>query len=219
VRELGGDALAVRFVVAEGRPLRLDTLAVSGLDDVPQRDALRAGLGLRVGDRFDQYALDSARTVLVRRLRDGGYPFADVFAGFRTHTATRSAAVELDVVPGPLARLGEIRLALPPREGAAQQVPDEIVRRTLALRPGQRYSERDLVDAQRRLYQTDAFAHVEIALDTARTADSVVHVAVTCARPSCAARAPASATATWTASASAASTPTSTSCARRGGSS
>ena len=138
VREVGEDAIAVRFVVDEGPALRVDTLTVSGLEAVPP--AVVAGdLGLRVGDRFDQYVIDSARYVLVRRLRDGGYPFADVLSGFRTHTATRSAAVELDAIPGPLARLGEITLDVVPREGAAQQVPDDVVRGLLGIRAGQRY--------------------------------------------------------------------------------
>jgi len=180
VRDLGDGAVAVRFVVTEGAALRIDTLRVSGLDAVPTGPALLADLGLREGDRFDQYALDSARNVLVRRLRDGGYPYADVLSGFRTHTATRSAAVELDALPGALARLGEIRIEVAPREGAPQQVPDPVVRGLLGLRPGQPYSDRALVDAQRRLYQTDAFAHVEISLDSASggPADSTVGVRV-----------------------------------------
>ena len=179
VRDLGDDAVEVRFLVTEGPALRIDTLRVSGLEEVPARVALLDGLGLREGARFDQYALDSARNVLVRRLRDGGYPYADVLSGFRTHTATRSAAVELDAIPGALARLGEIRLDVVPRDGAAQQVPNDVVLGLLDLRPGQRYSERELVAAQRRLYQTDAFAHVEIAIDSARgPADSLVGVRV-----------------------------------------
>ncbi|HEU4629710.1 MAG TPA: BamA/TamA family outer membrane protein [Gemmatimonadaceae bacterium] len=180
VRAVGEDAIAVRFAIREGPPLRIDTLTVTGLDSVAARGRLLATLGLHEGDRLDQYALDSARNALVRRLRDDGYPYADAFSGFRTHVPTRSAAVELDVVPGPLAHLGEIEVAVTPREGSTQQVPDGVVHRLLGLKPGQRYRERDLVAAQRRLYETDAFAHVEIALDSARQAavDSTVDVHV-----------------------------------------
>lgn len=180
VRAAGDDAIAVRFAITEGAPTRIDTLAVSGLDAVPQRAALLADLGLAVGDRFDQYALDSARNVLVRRLRDGGFPFADVLSGFRTHSATGSAAVELDAIPGQLARLGALEVAVTPRDGAERQVPDDVVRGLLGVRSGERYSERALVDAQRRLYQTDAFAHVDIALDTAGLApgDTAIDVRV-----------------------------------------
>ena len=172
VRAAGDDAIDVRFEIVEGVPTRIDTLRVSGLDAVPQRAALLADLGLAEGARFDQYALDSARNVLVRRLRDGGYPFADVLSGFRTHSATRSAAVELDAIPGPLARIGDLDVQVAPRDGAERQVPDDVVRGLLGVRSGARYSERALVDAQRRLYQTDAFAHVDIALDTAGLAAS-----------------------------------------------
>jgi outer membrane protein insertion porin family/translocation and assembly module TamA len=180
VREVSDDAIAVRFAITEGAPLRIDTLTVTGLDSVAAGNRLIANLGLREGDRLDQYALDSARNALVRRLRDDGYPYADAFSGFRTHVPTGSATVELDVVPGPLAHLGEIGVTVTPRDGDAQQVPDDVVRRLLGLKPGQRYRERNLVDAQRRLYETDAYAHVEIALDSARQAavDSTVDVHV-----------------------------------------
>lgn len=159
-------AVAVRFEVSEGEPLRLDTLSVVGLDSLPDGAALAAELGLREGMRFDQYAVDSARSALVRRLRDSGYPFADVLREYRTHASTRSAFLGLEVYPGPRARIGAVTLAVIPREGTAQQVPDDVARGLLGIHPGMLYRENELVEAQRRLYQTDAYSHVEIAMDT-----------------------------------------------------
>ena len=181
VSDLGAGSIAVRFDVTEGPVLRLDTLRVSGLDPVPGGDALRARLGLEEGMRFDQYAVDSARTVLVQRLRDNGYPYADVLREYRTHPTTQSAFLGLDVYPGPRARVDTVVLHVTPREGTTQQVPDGAVRRLLGVHPGDLYRERDLVAAQRRLYQTDAWSHVEIAIDSAdlATPDSLLRLRLT----------------------------------------
>lgn len=169
VTEVERGAVAVRFQVTEGTALRLDSLQLSGLDSVPDGGAIAADLGLREGMRFDQYAVDSVRAALVRRLRDSGYPFADVLREYRTHLSTRSAFLGLDVYPGPRALIGGVTLAITPRDGATQDVPDDVVRSLLGIHPGMLYRESELVEAQRRLYQTDAYSHVEIAMDTAAT--------------------------------------------------
>ncbi|HEX5580000.1 MAG TPA: POTRA domain-containing protein, partial [Gemmatimonadaceae bacterium] len=173
ITDLAPDAIAVTFRVDEGPALRLDTLRVTGLEEVPDGDALARELGIAEGERFDQYALDTARVVLVQRLRNGGYPYADVLRGFTTHLATGSVAVDLNAIPGPRTRIGQVHLTVTPREGSTQQVPDDVARGLVGLSPGALYSERGLVEAQRRLYQTDAFAHVEITIDSLNTSAEV----------------------------------------------
>ena len=181
VTDVAPGAVRVRFEVSEGPALRLDTLRVWGLEELPDGDRLATRLGVAEGERFDQYALDTARAVLVRRLRDGGHPYADVLRGFTTHLATGSVAVDLTAIPGPRSRIGSVHLTVTPREGSTQQVPDPVARGLAGLTPGALYRERDLVGAQRRLYQTDAFAHVEVTIDTLDTsveADTLVDVYV-----------------------------------------
>lgn len=184
VTPVDDDAIAVAFRITEGPALRLDTLRVTGLEPVPERAELLARLGVREGMRFDQYAVDSARVSLTRRLRDRGYPLADVLLGYETRLPTQSATVMLDALPGPRARIGAITVQVTPREGTTQQIGDPVVRDLLGVKPGALYRERDLIQAQRNLYQTDAYSHVEIALDSltseARLADSTtVDVVVT----------------------------------------
>lgn len=180
VRSLGRRTVAVRFDITEGPALRLDTLRVTGLDSVPGGDALIARLGLSEGMRFDQYAVDSARTVLVRRLRDDGYPYADVLREYRTHLPTRSAFLGLDVYPGARSRIGQVTVAVTPREGTERQVPADVVQSLLGIRPGTLYRESELVEAQRRLYETDAYSHVDISIDTtSAVVDSLVPLRLT----------------------------------------
>ena len=187
VRDVGDDAIAVAFRVTEGPALRLDTLRVTGLDAVPGRDTLLARLGLQEGMRFDQYALDSARVTLTRRLRDSGYPLADVLLGYQTNLPTQSATVTLDALPGPRARIGVVDVRVTPRDDStAQQIADPVVRGLLGVRPGALYRESALIEAQRRLYQTDAYSHVTISIDSlspeARLADSTSLTVIVAAR-------------------------------------
>jgi outer membrane protein insertion porin family/translocation and assembly module TamA len=71
------------------------------------------------------------------------------------------------------------------RPGRAPGVPEAVVRRTLGVRPGDPARARDLLAAQRQLYQTDAFTRVDVHLDTAGRASGAgdtlaeVHVRVT----------------------------------------
>ena len=172
VTPVAEDAVAVEFRITEGPSLR--------------RDTLRATLGLVEGMRFDQYALDSARVSLTRRLRNSGYPLADVLLGYETNLPRQSATVTLDALPGPRARIGEIDLRVTPRDSTTQQIADPIVRGVLGIREGALYREGDLLRAQRNLYQTDAYSHVAISLDSLtdaeRLADSATVTVVVAAR-------------------------------------
>lgn len=178
------DAVAVTFLIREGEPIILEQFAINGLDSVPRADRFTAGLPIEVGARFDQDAVEAARDTILRRLRDNGYPQADLLRSFETDTAKRVALLKFDVAPGPRAHIGAIRIAVTPREGTSQQISENQIRRTLGVEPGDLYRERDLEAAKRALYLSDAFRHVEVSPDTASLAtagDSTIDVNISLA--------------------------------------
>lgn len=172
-------AVDVTFVVREGRPLRVDRVVVTGVDSLRAAGggggargaeaAVRARLlrdfPLREGSVFDRVALAAARDTIVGRLRNGGYPRADALVAWDTDTARMAASAQVTVLPGAFTRLGTIRLERDTAGGA--EVPDATVRRTLGLRPGDPFRANAILDAQRALYETDAYRRVEIREDTA----------------------------------------------------
>ena len=172
VRALGRSGrnppVAVTFAVREGEPVRLAALAVEGLDSVRGADRVRAGVRPRPGDVFDRAALEGARDSLLLRLRDAGYPAADALFSYDTDRQTRTARATITAVPGAFTRVGRVVVT---REaaaaGRAPRVPEAVVRRTLGVRAGDPVRVRDLLAAQRQLYQTDAFTRVDVRLDTA----------------------------------------------------
>ena len=166
---MGTGRIGVRFSVHEGEPVLVDSLAIVGLESVPERDAIRRGLATRVGRAFDKYANEATREAITQRLRDGGYPDAEVFVGFDTHTQTRRASVTFTVVPGVRVRFGEVAVRVTPREGTVPALADATVRRVAGVVRGDLYSERELERAKRALYQTEAFSHVNVVADSVRS--------------------------------------------------
>lgn len=180
VRTVAPNAVAVTFRIAEGPPLRLDSLTITGLDSVRGGAQLARSFPLRPGGVFDRNLLEAGRDSIITRLRDTGYPAADALPEWTADQATMTATATVRFVPGPFTRLGTITVRADTTGGRAPRIPEGVVRRTLGLRPGDTFSAADIVEAQRTLYQTDAFRRVEIAVDTAAgVRDSVANLLVT----------------------------------------
>jgi outer membrane protein assembly factor BamA len=179
VTAAGAGKIAVRFVIHEGEPTIVDSLQFTGLDAVPERAALLKGLPTQQGHPFDKYANDSTRDLLTQRLHNGGYPDAEVLINSDTRPGARRASVAFAVEAGPRMRLGEISVKVEPREGKSRNVTDAAVRHVASLSPGELYSQADLEQAKRALYQTDAFSRVTVTPDSTRAkGDSLVPVAL-----------------------------------------
>jgi outer membrane protein insertion porin family/translocation and assembly module TamA len=182
VRALAPGAVAVTFAVSEGPPLRLDSVDVTGLDAVRGGAAMARAFPLRPGAVFDRNLLETGTDSIITRLRDVGYPRADALPEWTTDTVTMSATARVRFLPGPFTRLGRISVVADTTGGRTPRIPEPVVRRTLGLRAGDAFSASDIVEAQRTLYQTDAYRRVEIRVDTATgTPDSVANLLVTLA--------------------------------------
>jgi outer membrane protein insertion porin family/translocation and assembly module TamA len=175
-----GRWVAIRFLVAEGAPVRVQALRVTGLDGVAGAEGLAADLPVRAGGIFDEAAINAARDSLARRLRNRGYPRADVLRNYEVTHAARAATVELAVVPGPRTRIGEVAVEVEGAKGGVGHTQPDDVRAIFGVAPGDLYVERELVAGQRRLYGTEAFRQVRVELDSSRTprTDSLARVVV-----------------------------------------
>lgn len=170
--------IEITFTIREGEPMRITALALRGLEINPEvRDAAR-DFPLAVGGVFDRGALEAGRDTLVRRLRNKGWPQAEALVAYTTNTVLRTADVEVSVVPGVRAKLGRIALEVDAGNDN-RRVSDATVRRAMALKTGDWYSARAIIDAQRNLYQTDAFQRVDLQPDSIQPAgDSIVNLVV-----------------------------------------
>ncbi|HMG12819.1 MAG TPA: POTRA domain-containing protein, partial [Gemmatimonadaceae bacterium] len=173
VKELAPRAVEVRFTINEGPPMFLRSFVVSGLDSIPERGRITRGLPVRQGGRFDRFALDAAADTVRRRLHNDGYPRADAINRFTVNDTTLSAWDTLYVTPGPRTKIGAVKINVIPLDSTkGQQIPTRIVRRIMGLDSGELFREDEIIDAQRALYQTEAYQHVSITPDS--NADTLI---------------------------------------------
>lgn len=163
----------LQFVIDEGKPIVIDSVGYVGFESVPQFDRLRRGIDVKPGMRFDKSVVLATRDSLARRLRDRGYPLAEVLRSFDTDTAKRTATVEFSASTGPRARLGAIQVTVDAPPGRQRRVDPERVKGVLGIREGQLYRERSLEGVKRGLYLSEAFRHVDVQVDSASLADAV----------------------------------------------
>jgi len=173
VKLLAPGAVSVTFRINEGPPMILRTFTVRGLDSVPVRGRLMRELGsIREGMRFDRFKLEAAADSLRERLHNSGYPRAVAENNYIVNDSALSAWDTLVVAPGPRTRIGTIKIEVTPLARKKQQIPARVVRKIMGLDSGELYRESEILDAQRAIYQTEAYQHVSITPDS--TADSVI---------------------------------------------
>ncbi len=176
VQPMGPGTVRVTFTIAEGEPIVIDSLAITGLDSVRDRARIVAGLPLHVGAPFDINALAAEMDTITARLRNSGFPRVELLRNYSLRTDSLKAYVLIRALPGPLTRIGDIRVRVTPVDsGGVQQIGDRVVRGLLGIRPGDLYSDQKLIAAQRNLYQLGAYRHVEVGLDSVqKLGDSLV---------------------------------------------
>jgi outer membrane protein insertion porin family len=153
----------ITFRTREGDPIVVTTLAINGLDSLPSRlrKAVVLDLPLQQGDPFNRFAMQASADSVTRRLRDRGYPSARVFSAFESNKEAKVASVTLEAEPDGRAAIGRIRVI------GAQRVDTSLVRKLLVSRPGRRYSQDELFQSQRNLYESDLFRFATVNIDSA----------------------------------------------------
>jgi len=165
-------AVDVRFEIAEGEPVLADSVAFTGADgtDVP---GLLDDLPIEVGDRWSALTLDATRDTLVRRLRNRGYPYADVlrqtiFPSEQPHRAH----VTFEIAPGTRARYGDIAVS------GNVHLSDSTIIKTLPFRSGDPYRIGQLADGQSRLFGLEMVTSATVSPDLGSDPDSIVPISV-----------------------------------------
>ncbi len=165
----GAEGLIVTFRIREGAPVVIDSLAINGLD-IPIRERIVRNLPLREGSRLDRDSLQAMRDGIARRLRNEGYPTAEVFRNVDTDTSGH-AVVWFDAVPGPRMRIDSVHVVVESQRGREIGIPASAARQALGLRTGQYFSEQTLESVKRAMYLSEAYRHVDVAVDSATLSD------------------------------------------------
>jgi outer membrane protein insertion porin family/translocation and assembly module TamA len=163
--------------ISEGQPVTVDAIEMTGFEvlTAAQQRGLRDSLPLQPGQPLDRQLAVATRERALNVLRDEGYPYATV-AMQPQETAPRKQTIVLTADPGVLAHIGVVDI-----RGAAS-VGDNVVRRQLTFKPGDRFTRKELRESQRKLYSMELFQFANIeSLEDRDTMSAEVPVRVTVA--------------------------------------
>jgi outer membrane protein assembly complex protein YaeT len=170
------DAIRISITINEGEPLRVDRIALDGFDVLTPRELtnLRRQLPLQPESVADRAQITATQTMATRALQDRGYPLALVSTE-ETRDPSKRVTLTMRASPGAEARYGAVTVS------GNMSVGDDVITRTLAVKPGNRFSLATIQLSQRRLYDLGLFQLATVAPETEQTADGVVPVKVTVA--------------------------------------
>jgi len=173
VRREGRDAY-IKFRIYEGDPVQLAELHVVGLDSILDVQRLQRDLPLHVGDPFNRALFQASADTIVSRLKNLGYPYADILRNYDVDVAALRAVATLEALPGPRMRVGQVLIT------GAEKVDTGTVRRMLSVRAGDWFRQDQLYLTQRDLYGLGMFRSVNVVLadTTPPPGDSTVRVVV-----------------------------------------
>jgi translocation and assembly module TamA len=158
----GPGHVTIRLSIREGEPARLRGLALEGLQGLTadQRAGVVVGLPLRLEDIFLEDAWARAKALLVTRLRELGYPLAEVTGEAEVDPAAASVEATLTAAPGLRYRFGEVTARTPPGGEVPAGHLALVVSRDIVH--GDWFSEHALREASARVLQLGVFAAVKV---------------------------------------------------------
>ncbi|MEO0079405.1 MAG: BamA/TamA family outer membrane protein [candidate division WOR-3 bacterium] len=158
--------LIVTFYLNEGPRTRIGQIALNGNFSFPSSRLLRL-LPVRQGNSLVAAEVQRAVEVLRDFYANSGYPFVKVTSD--VSRADTIAQLRLEIEEGPRCYIREVRIR------GNQTVWTRTILRALEIQKGERYSQRRLYDAQRRLYATRLFQRVLFYVSRADSvSDSVI---------------------------------------------
>lgn len=148
----------VTFRIHEGDPVRVALFDVLGVDGIFNVAKLKRELPLQVGDAFNRFLLQASADTIVNKLRNAGYPYAEVLRNFDSEAGVLRAEVTLDAQLGPRMRIGDVTIR------GLRDVDTSTVRRVVSVRRGHSFRQEDLYQTQRDLYGMGVFSAVNVVL-------------------------------------------------------
>lgn len=162
VENVGDDGVAVRFDIAAGHLVTIESLEVNGTEEVVRTDEVVRKLPIEVGGPFRRNGFLAGADTIRARLLESGYAYAQVLRNYDLDTIADLARVEYDAVPGPLVEVDTVVIL------GAERLGQQTVRRQLSIREGDVLRPSELTRSQRNLYgfQMVNFATVDFAPDS-----------------------------------------------------
>jgi outer membrane protein assembly complex protein YaeT len=152
------NTVRLHVAVAEGDPLRVAAIELRNFEAIPGevRARLRTALPIETGQPLVAQRLAESGEVAARVLKEHGYPWASV--DVERQPRNGEVAVILEARPGNQAFFGRIDIV------GNYSVGDDVIRRQLLYRPGERFRQSAIRESLRQLYALELFQFANIEL-------------------------------------------------------
>jgi outer membrane protein assembly complex protein YaeT len=148
------DQVKVVVNITEGEPIRVAAIEMTGFDVLPeaQQRSLRQSLPLQPDQPLDRQLAVATRDRALNALKDDGYPYATVGMSSEDVGPKRQRIL----LTATLAHIGEVDIK------GEKTVGENVVRRQLTFKTGDRYTRKELRESQRKLYGLELFEFANI---------------------------------------------------------
>jgi outer membrane protein assembly complex protein YaeT len=162
----------LRVTVDEGQPIVVEDLRFEGFEQFRERRIARMErqASIREGAPRDLALVQATRERTLDELRDSGFPYASVEVTESPGTQPQNVVLTFSATPGPAALFGPVEIV------GNSSVDDDVIRRQLTFKPGQRFRLGRLQESQRRLYGLELFEFVNV--ESVESSDQGVEVPV-----------------------------------------
>jgi outer membrane protein insertion porin family/translocation and assembly module TamA len=148
----------LRVRIDEGQPIVVEDLRFEGFDQFRERRRARMErqASIQAGAPRDLALVQATRERTLDELRDSGFPHASVQVTESPGTQPRHVVLTFAATTGTAALFGPVEIV------GNSSVDDEVIRRQLTFKPGQRFRLGRLQESQRRLYGLELFEFVNV---------------------------------------------------------
>ena len=153
VRNLGRGALELTYRIKEGSPYRVGALRFDGATLFEPAN-LEKQIRLQPGQVASRGAIDAAAAAVTRYYGNRGYIRSVVIPVIQTDPVTRKADIRFEVREGQQAFINEITIR------GNEKTRDEVLRRELAVYPGELFHQQKVETSERRLKNLNYFETV-----------------------------------------------------------
>ena len=145
----------VRLIVTEGSPTIVSELIVEGAQAIAEQ-RIRAALGLVAGQPFYRPQMDADRDAIERVYQNEGFRGVEVQPAVDVADEGRRVVLRWRIKEGPRSLVDHVLVT------GNRRTSDELIRREIAVQPGQPLGDELLIESQRRLAALGLFRRVRI---------------------------------------------------------
>ncbi len=158
--------IVITITVHEGDQYFLGAIAARG-DDVHTEDEIMARLTLKKGEPFNQTLFRQNLFGVQELYMDDGYAYANPQPDIVEHPETKTVDITIKVDPGKVVYIGRIDAT------GNYKTNDNVVRREMRLKEGERFSGQKLNRSRQRINNTGFFGSIDLEQKTGRKPDTL----------------------------------------------